>query len=69
MSALRLTWNLHWQAMSVGLQVSKEHWKKHDLTACGQAVMVELTRLPRAAALLEFRQLAQLEASEGNELQ
>ncbi len=55
--------------MSAELQVGNEHWKKHDLLAWGQAVIVEVTSEPRAAALLLFRQVAHDAASLGKAAQ
>lgn len=57
--------DIHWQATSEAKQVSKEHWKKQDLTASGQAVAVEVSNLPRAGASLVFKQVAQVAASDG----
>lgn len=45
--------------------MSKEQAKKHDWMAWGQAVWVEVKRDPRAAALLSFKHVAQVAASEG----
>ena len=57
--------NVHWQATSSLAQVSKAHWKLQAFWAAGQSVTVEVTRLARAAASLEFKHEAQSEASDG----
>jgi hypothetical protein len=61
--------HVHWQATSDDLQVSKEQAKKQDLTALGHSVIVEARSWPSAGASLEFRQVAQVEASDGNAAQ
>ena len=55
--------------MSLDWQVSKEHSKKHDFSAAGQAVLVDVRSEPSAAASFELRQLAHESASEGKLLQ
>jgi hypothetical protein len=55
--------------MSATEHGTMEHWKKHARWAAGHSVMVLVTRRPRAAASLLFRQLAQDDESEGKALQ
>ncbi len=65
MSLGSLRHNVHWQATSVDAQVSKLHSKKQVFSAEGQADCIEVKRVERAAALLLFRQVTQVDASDG----